>query len=710
MRFKGFLLLLLNFLLFNTTFAQDMIFGINKDDVYVTEDGHYKSWIMDELKEWGREENINISFEIAEWNTLEEKFYREDIQGLYPANKINSRLNFMEFTKSIISEPFCILSKERVDISSLKDLDRKRVGTLESRLLREELSPLFKGIRYYKNLKDAFDGLSSGEIDYFIINKGVTYSFPDEADNIGELWFENEGRIAIQKGDSDTVASLNDHFFSGEHLKPELKERMTQEETEILRCSLKKSLRVTTPMTLNMVVHKDAFPFIEVRDGIITGSLVRVVEDFNTLSSYIKLGIVPLENQGEFNDELAKLASGEIDAMAPVGMTSERDAMYRGIFPGFFLEKDTVTLFAHGSAPKVENIYEIKGTLGTVNSHLLEEMAYSNLPSDRVVVYEDRIEALKDLNSNKISYLLDTDAIVHGFALLNKYSNVKKMKSLQDLSYGVYLSPLVTDDVVSDINLIADTMNEHGKFKNGGAFYNSSVTPVFIDKYLLQLKILVVVILLLIIYYQRKGLGQRVQNEKILNALIGSLESVNHVNNEETGEHIVRIGLYSEIIAKSLNLPRRLVGEIKTFSSLHDVGKVAIPPEILKKPGKLTDEEFDIMKTHTERGRDIIAKLSGIPSKEDLATNIVLYHHERWDGSGYPEGLVGVDIPLEARIVALADVYDALRMPRAYKRSFSHQETYDIILEGSGKHFDPELVEIFKVRHRDFYKIYDANS
>ena len=687
-----------------------MIFGINKDQVYITEDGHYKSWIMDELEKWGHAQNITVSFEVDEWSTLEEKIYNKEIYGLYPSNKISSRLSFMEFTKSLGNEPFCIFSKDSTPISSLSNVKDKKIGTIESKLLQEELSSFFKEIRYYKNPESAFEALSSGDIDYFVINKGITFSCPDKANIVGELWFENEGRIAIQKGDLHTVNSLNNYFFTRDSLKRKFKEQINQEESNILRSSLIKELYITTPLTLNMVIHKDAFPFVKVENGVLSGSILRNIEDFNTLSPYIKIEIVPLENQGEFNDELTKLAMGKIDAMAPVGTTDERNNMYKSVFSDLFLEKDRVTLFANKSTPKVENIYEIKGTLGIVNSHFLEDVAYSNLPKSRVVVYDNRMDLLKDLNSNKISYLLDTEAIVHGFTLLNKYSNIMKMKSFQEISYGIYLSPFVNDNVISDINLISDTMNKQGKFKNGGTFYNTSVTPVFADKYFLQLNILFVTILLIIIYYQRKGLKQRSKNKKILNALIGSLESVNHVNDEETGDHIVRIGIYSEIIAKSLNLPKRIIADIKIFSSLHDIGKIAIPPEILRKPGKLNDEEFNIMKTHTERGMDIISKLSDISSEKDLAANIVLYHHEKWDGSGYPKGLKGSNIPLEARIVAIVDVYDALRMPRVYKKSFSHQETYDIILDGSGKHFDPKLVEIFKVKHRDFDKVYESNS
>ncbi len=143
-------------------------------------------------------------------------------------------------------------------------------------------------------------------------------------------------------------------------------------------------------------------------------------------------------------------------------------------------------------------------------------------------------------------------------------------------------------------------------------------------------------------------------------------------------------------------------------SPLHDIGKVGIPDSVLLKPGRLSDREFDIMKTHTTIGADTLqAALRQFPSARFLhmAREIALTHHERFDGSGYPQGLAGDKIPLSGRIVAIADVYDALTSKRVYKQAFSHDIARSIILKDSGSHFDPDLVEAFMAAEDKFIEV-----
>lgn len=177
----------------------------------------------------------------------------------------------------------------------------------------------------------------------------------------------------------------------------------------------------------------------------------------------------------------------------------------------------------------------------------------------------------------------------------------------------------------------------------------------------------------------------------------------------ETGDHILRMVEYSKTIARGvnkLNLPshplsKKTIVAIERNASAHDIGKVAIADNILKKPGKLTSDEYDIMKTHAAVGGDIFKELNNDLSSFNsqfykVAEDIARYHHEKWDGTGYPEGLKGTSIPLVARIVALADVFDALTSKRVYKDAFSLEQSLKIIDESCGKHFDPVIVEAFK--------------
>ncbi len=198
--------------------------------------------------------------------------------------------------------------------------------------------------------------------------------------------------------------------------------------------------------------------------------------------------------------------------------------------------------------------------------------------------------------------------------------------------------------------------------------------------------------------------------------VIACLAMVGEYRDNETGRHVIRVGNYAEIIAARLGLGAEVAEQIRLAASLHDIGKVAIPDATLLKPGKLTTGEFDQMKRHTELGRQIcamsyeesetstlfsrahmgeaVASISNSPILK-MAASIAATHHEKWDGSGYLRGLAGEEIPIEGRIVAVADVFDALTSERPYKAAFSLEKSLGIMREQSGSHFDPAVTEAF---------------
>ncbi len=202
-----------------------------------------------------------------------------------------------------------------------------------------------------------------------------------------------------------------------------------------------------------------------------------------------------------------------------------------------------------------------------------------------------------------------------------------------------------------------------------------------------------------------KELSQGVRIEKIQNNLITTLATAVEERDQCTGGHIVRTEEYVSKLVEKIRkkekyakLPRLYFRNVVMAAPMHDLGKIKIPDNILNKPGKLTTEEYEIMKKHSEYGAQVIQNSMRSVDDDsyiDVAINIAKYHHERYDGTGYPEQLKGEDIPLEARIMALADVYDALISKRPYKEAFSKEKALEIIKDGTGTQFDPELAPIF---------------
>ena len=218
-------------------------------------------------------------------------------------------------------------------------------------------------------------------------------------------------------------------------------------------------------------------------------------------------------------------------------------------------------------------------------------------------------------------------------------------------------------------------------------------------------------------YLEREVALRTLEVQAIQDVTIMAMTSLAETRDNETGNHIRRIQLYVKALAERLrNHPRfeavlneRMIELLYKSAPLHDIGKIGIPDSILLKPGKLTVEEFEVMKTHTTLGRKAIEdaerRLGMRVAFLSVSKEIAYSHQEKWDGSGYPQGLAGDQIPVSARLMAVADVYDALINKRVYKAAFSHDQTCSTIVKGKGTHFDPDMVDAFVDIAEDFRSI-----
>jgi putative two-component system response regulator len=207
-----------------------------------------------------------------------------------------------------------------------------------------------------------------------------------------------------------------------------------------------------------------------------------------------------------------------------------------------------------------------------------------------------------------------------------------------------------------------------------------------------------------------------VQLQRLQNGIVFVLSDMVENRDKGTGGHIERTASYLKVLVKSMitrgvcvdEIPRMDIELLASSSRLHDIGKISISDTILNKPGKLNDEEFEVMKTHAAEGERIINQMISRTEDQEFLLSAKLfagYHHEHWDGSGYPRKLAGRNIPFQGRLMAVVDVYDALVSMRPYKRSFTHEEANKIIMESAGKQFDPCIVEIYSEVEPQFAEV-----
>jgi|GEM_PF-3536975 len=266
--------------------------------------------------------------------------------------------------------------------------------------------------------------------------------------------------------------------------------------------------------------------------------------------------------------------------------------------------------------------------------------------------------------------------------------------------------------------LIAHAMPETFPFLNGMADWQNGLLAGLAD--LRQYGLIGLLAALLFAEFRRhrqeKEENKRVSDQKIekismkyqdlMDALVDMLEQASVVNSKEQAKHGVRVSEYAQMLAKHMRCDSGFIQELKTYAPIHDIGKIGIREVVLAKKERLTAAEFNEVIQHVQIGYNLIKHLNlGI-----VAENLVLYHHERWDGNGYLHGLEAEQIPLEARIMAVVDNYDALRMDKPQRRGMDHPTAIKILLEGKGTKYDPKLMEIVEKHQGEFYQIFERNK
>jgi len=322
-------------------------------------------------------------------------------------------------------------------------------------------------------------------------------------------------------------------------------------------------------------------------------------------------------------------------------------------------------------------------TYVVIESSLPMQIGISLIPSASVLTAVLIVNLLVVKRMKSTSDRVITDPVGKIVESLRSYLSGKPFE-IEQVSYSIYETKLLASEISDMVTIIESQMQE---LKSSYEQLEASQQELEDSYEKLKLKEEEVI-------RAYKTLSQR------LGLVIENFD-------EPTGKHIQRVSKLSKFLAEKFNLPKDLVEQIELYAPLHDIGKIRVPTGILNKPGRLTQEEFDLVRKHVLWGAEILGKDENL----EVARNIVLYHHERYDGSGYPFGLKGNQIPIEAQIVGLVDVYDALRSERPYKRALDHEEAIRILVEGdektSPKHFATELLEVFSKYSDQIRKLWE---
>lgn len=349
----------------------------------------------------------------------------------------------------------------------------------------------------------------------------------------------------------------------------------------------------------------------------------------------------------------------------------------------------------------------------TSNDPFQENYVNTHYPNAQKIYYPSMEDCLKAVEQQRANSTMVSSLMV--WQLSEKFNNLKSYSMVEDTELCMAIS-LENKDILSILNRIfqqfPETMMEEALIEYTEENSQRQISNNT-KKMILISSVVVSVLLAVILLYSEIVRRRALKQEAINNEIIDILGTVVEYRSVESGQHVKRVKGFTRILGEYLlkehpeyRLTKHQLDIIVSASALHDVGKVAISDEILLKPGKLTPEEYEIMKEHTVKGSDILNHLYKImePEYARISHEICRYHHERFDGRGYPERLVGDEIPISAQLVSIADVYDALTNERCYKAAFSAEEAFQMIMDGQCGSFSPKLLEGLKNTKEEFIK------
>jgi len=679
---------------------------LDADSFEFWRDGHgqYHGFYPELLHAINSRFGYNLTLRPIDGTTFAQRFHHHDY-GLYASvlqtqeHLHNNILSARLFDNSIVAASITRQAKSIRDIENTRVIFRRNDHTQE--LVKKAFPALkFQQLIEVDSSKEALQILRSGGADFYI-NEDREIGNPQFYYTISRPF--NSLRITSSFGLSPELLYMRnniDQLINEWQQSGRLKALEEQSQIEFLRSHLTISDEERTwlqenRLTIKLPKNESFAPIIWKDNQGYQGSAISMVNDLRDLLNinvdvqFVGNYMIRMQNESwpiHLADIIDVRNGAQMEGL--VGpLANWYNAYYNKMGQPFIVDEEQVRHQRVGVIRGSFAAYYLRQRFGT----------------DVTLVSRTSIDELLDaIDNNKIDFILgDLASLEQALRGSDLFRGALKVAGLTHSSYqiGTWISPdHPLYSLLAQVHLISS-------YRHQLAPPTSAETPFSLSKNALQVISVGLLALILFILSMMLLMWRHMKKNRAINrSIVEAMETINHVHDDETGCHIRRVAAYCTLLARNLKLPPKTVRAIETYASLHDIGKIAVPEHILHKQGKLTDDEFKQIQQHTVIGWRIVRGLV----LGSVAENLIHYHHEKWDGSGYPEGLSGEKIPLEARIMAIADVYDALRQKRIYKPAFSHEKACEIIISSSGSHFDPALVALFSELRLQFKAIYDS--
>jgi len=587
-----------------------------------------------------------------------------------------------------------VLTRRNSFVKTMDDLNNLNVGYIKGSQGLKEIKTRFKNINFIensvKNREKGLEALDKGEIEALIIKDWLNYYDDNKITRIVDKINYKE-YIAIDK-DKENV--YNKIKLKIDNLKnEEIEKIISTERTKYYKYILKDTPNYSIVKNkfneIKVKLPKDKYmiPFYYSYKKSYKGITIKVIKEIERV---LDIPLIFSNNDGDIQ---------------PILIRNNKN-LRKYIFTKPYYESK-ITIANRSRDGFIENIADLDNKKIIVRKDTnIKEYIQSRVKNPEIIEVATYQEGLEKLLDKKGECLVGYFGSINGIISNNFIEDKVKIAGILNDTLSVSVAVNKSQPELSQlVRMIVES------FDVDKTIYDDSLTKNILvaRNYKLMAKIgipvlIFIIILIIVLIISERN---RKRAEELSYMLVKTLEMANKLNDEDTGEHTKRLGLYSEVLAKDIGkFTKEEIEEIRKYATVHDIGKVTIPADVLKKPGKLTLEEFDIVKEHVNSGFEIVKNLK----LGKIAENIVRFHHEKWNGNGYPLNLKGKDIPLEAALVGVADMYDALRQEKAYKKSLTHSEAVEIIKSESGKSFSSEIVECFVKNHKLFEKIYEENK